>query len=476
MAEFDLFVVLAGMRTGSNFLETNLSALGGVTCHGEAFNPFFVGHPEKPDLLGITQAQRDEDPLRLLAALRDQPGGIGGFRYFHDHDPRILPAVLNDPHCAKVVLTRNPLETYVSLKLALATDIWRMTNPRRQQIVVPSHDLKVRFEPTDFDRHLSETRAFQLQILHALQKTGQTAFYLGYEDLFDLEVINGLGQWLGAEAPLASLDKTLKKQNAHAIRDRIENVEAMKVALAEYDTFDFSRTPNFEPRRGPVVPSWLAAPTSPLLYLPVQGGPVAAVSAWLSALDGGGELHKTFNQQRLRAWLADHRGARRFTVLRHPLARAHAAYVERILPSGPGSFREIRQALKQHFGLKLPKGEDDPGYDLVAHRDGLLKFLRFIRANLGGQTAQRTDPSWASQTMVLRGYSEWGAPDLVLREAELGRELPRLAERLGRPAPRLGQTDPHAELLASICDEELQHAARLAYPADFEVFGFEDYK
>ena len=40
---FTSFVVLAEMRTGSNFLEANLNALEGVTCHGEAFNPHFIG-------------------------------------------------------------------------------------------------------------------------------------------------------------------------------------------------------------------------------------------------------------------------------------------------------------------------------------------------------------------------------------------------------------------------------------------------
>ncbi|MDX1782140.1 MAG: nodulation protein NodH, partial [Thalassovita sp.] len=42
---FDYFVVFAEMRTGSNFLETNLNAFPGLTCYGEAFNPHFIGYP-----------------------------------------------------------------------------------------------------------------------------------------------------------------------------------------------------------------------------------------------------------------------------------------------------------------------------------------------------------------------------------------------------------------------------------------------
>lgn len=43
MPRFDSFVMFAEMRTGSNFLEANLNAMPGVTCHGEMFNPHFIG-------------------------------------------------------------------------------------------------------------------------------------------------------------------------------------------------------------------------------------------------------------------------------------------------------------------------------------------------------------------------------------------------------------------------------------------------
>ena len=34
MSRFDYFVVFAEMRTGSNFLEANINAFDGLTCHG----------------------------------------------------------------------------------------------------------------------------------------------------------------------------------------------------------------------------------------------------------------------------------------------------------------------------------------------------------------------------------------------------------------------------------------------------------
>ena len=51
MPAFDCFVIFADMRTGSNFLETALNSVEGVICHGEAYNPAFVGYPKRTHLL-----------------------------------------------------------------------------------------------------------------------------------------------------------------------------------------------------------------------------------------------------------------------------------------------------------------------------------------------------------------------------------------------------------------------------------------
>ena len=172
LGSFDYFVIFAEMRTGSNFLETNLNAFEGITCHGEAFNPHFIGYPDKTSLLSFTQADRDADPETLLNAIRETPGHISGFRFFHDHDPRILEPMLDDPKCAKIILTRNPLDSYVSWKIAKAKGQWKLTNVKRRK------DAKVHFNRDEFARHLETLQDFQVLLLKHLQATGQAAFYL----------------------------------------------------------------------------------------------------------------------------------------------------------------------------------------------------------------------------------------------------------------------------------------------------------
>lgn len=470
---FDYFVVFAEMRTGSNFLESNLNALDGVACHGEAFNPHFIGYPNRDDLLGITREQRDDRPRRLLRAIRKMADGLNGFRFFHDHDPRILPDLLADPRCAKIVLTRNPVESYVSWKIAQDTGQWKLTNVARRK------DSTAEFDAAEFETHLAQVQDFQILVQRGLQTTGQTAFYIGYEDLNDLEVMNGLANWLGVGAGLDALSKTLKRQNPEPLSAKVANFPQMQDSLARLDRFNLTRTPNFEPRRGPVVPGYLAGARTPLLYLPIPSGPEAAVVNWLCALDRveRDALKTRFTQGALRDWMAERSAHRSFTVIRHPLARAHAVFCARILPTGEGSMGRIRRLLQRSYGVVLPNAWPDASYDRNAHYAAFAGFLRFVRANLSGQTTVRVDGNWASQAQCLQGMAEFTLPDMIVREDEMQTYLPPLAMQAGHPAPpdpvAVANTAPFS--LAEVHSAELEMLARDAYERDYVMFGFQDW-
>lgn len=467
---FDSFVIFAEMRTGSNFLEETLSAVPGLICYGEAFNPHFVGGKDNRVLLGVTQAERDRDPERLLDAMARAGAGMPGFRFFHDHDPRVLARVLEDRRCAKIVLLRNPADSYVSHKIARQTGQWRLTDLKH------ARSARVRFDAAEFADHVDRLQAFQLHLLRALQTSGQTAFYLAYEDIGDVAVLNGLLGFLGIAARIDAVPDRLKKQNPEPLSAKVENFAEMEAALAGFDRFDLSRTPCFEPRRGPAVPAHVAAPESPLLFLPIPGGPVARIEAWLAALDrtDTGALQRGFTRKTLRQWKRQHPGHRAFTVVTHPLARAHAAFVTHILPTGPGSFPVIRAALRQNYGVPLPEAAPGPAYDAAAHRAAFLAFLRFLKGNLGGQTGLRVDASWASQTRVLEGFAEVVLPDMILRAEQLDAELPMLAAQVGARVPDApADAAPEAPIpLDAIYDAEIEAAARDAYQRDYLALGY----
>ncbi len=476
MTDFDYFIVLAEMRTGSNFLEANLNDLEGVHCFGELFNPAFIGYPKTERILDTTLEDREQDPFAVVARIKAHDG-LCGFRYFHDHDPRVLSACLDDPRCAKIILTRNPVDSFVSWKVAQATGQWKLTNATHAK------SAPITFDAPAFEAHLEKLQSFQIRVLQALQRAGQTAFYLGYDDLRDVDVLNGLAAYLGVPARLSNLNKKLKKQNPEPLKTRVANYDAMQDALRALDRFDLGRTPHFEPRRGPAIPTYVAAAKSGLIHMPLRSGPDIAVAQWLAGLDGVStdNLQVGFSQKTLRGWQQNHIPHRSFAVLRHPVARAHAAFCDRILLDGPGSFGQIRATLRKVHKLPIPNAAPDlakpTGYDVAAHRTAFIAFLKFLRNNLSAQTSIRVDPSWAGQFTLLQGFAQFMLPDAILREDRLQSDLPALATQIGIKTQADVPPTAHAHegWLAAIYDATVEDAARDAYQRDYTIFGFKNW-
>jgi len=467
---FSSFVVFAEMRTGSNFLEANLNAFAGIKCHGEAFNPHFIGYPKTTEILGVDQTARDADPGILLRAIRDDPAAMGGFRYFHDHDPRVLYPVLADVGCAKIILTRNPVESYISWKIAQATGQWKLTDIKAHKTA------QAVFDAEEFEAHLGALQAFQIQLLHRLQTSGQTAFHVAYEDLQSVEVMNGLAAYLGVPEMLDELDKNLKKQNPSPLAEKVSNYAQMVEALGRLDRFDLTRTPNFEPRRGPNVPGYVTGVKAPLLFMPIAGGPHHEVRRWLAALDGAKQnaLGGKMDQQTLRQWKRSNEGHRSFTVLRHPVLRAHEVFCHRIMNADKGSYLQLRRTLVRRYKLPLPDEGQEAGISRDAHRTAFMAFLRFLKGNLAGQTAIRVDAAWGTQAQAVQGFGEFTLPDLIVREQTMARDLDRLAAAVGYDsAPRTepaGFHGPHA--LEDIYDDEIEALVADVYQRDYMMFGF----
>ncbi len=287
--------------------------------------------------------------------------------------------------------------------------------------------------------------------------------------------MNGMAAFLGVPARLTALDTTLKVQNPAALSDKVENFADMEKALGGIDRFNLTRTPNFEPRRSAAVPDYCACRSVPLVYLPIQGGPVARVESWMSAMDGGTAdmLVRNMNQRAMRQWKRTHKGHRSFTVLRHPLARAHSVFCDKILATGPGSYPKIRRILVRKYKLDLPDDDADWGQD--DHYKAFSAFLNFVKGNLAGQTGVRVDSSWCSQIAALQGFGGFVPPDYVFREETLEQDVAMIAERLGMSSVDLpAASEPEQGFsLAAIYDDALEQLCKSVYQRDYLMFGFD---
>jgi LPS sulfotransferase NodH len=463
---FSGFVVLAEMRTGSNFLENNLNRIPGIKCHGEAFNPFFIGGEGKQEYLGLSLDDRRADPGMLLRAMKAATPGLSGFRYFHDHDPRVFDLVINDPAIAKIILTRNQLESYVSWKIAMQSDQWWLANTKHLTKTSAVFDLE------EFRARLEALEAHQRRVVHRLQSTGQTAYYIDYADILDLDVLNGLAAFLGVEGRLEALDYRFKKQNPEAIEDKVANPQEMKAGLQTIDWFDVSHTPNYEPRRTAMVPQYVASRAAPVLFMPIKAAPEARLRKWLKCF---GEIDTGLDRNLLRKWKETHPGQLSFTVLRHPLERAHVAWCD-YLARDP--MPELRPYLKRVHKLELPpRAQAGYGADQDGHRAGFLVFLDFVKHLLNGRTELRTLPTFGTQQAFINGFAGLQSPDHILREDRLEVGLKFLCDEVGLEMPALPKSEKETPFaLTDLYGPDLEDAARAAYWRDYQGFGFGDWQ
>ncbi len=467
--KFDYFVVLAGMRTGSNLLEEQLSAMPGIESHGELFNPHFFGKPDIRKKWGLSIKDRDSDPVRAIGLMKRAAEALPGFRLFYDHDRRAIDHVLNDPKAGKIILNRRPIDSYISLKIARKTGQWWLGD------MTSARAARVSFVAEEYSDFLSELEEFQSHITRTLQTTGQTAFRIAYDDLSDSDVLAGLGQFLCSDGPPDQRKVRAKVQNPTPVEDRLTNPKVAEEALSRLATADIGRMASYEPDRGPGLRFFRVGKTVPLIYMPIRGAWLDPVPDWLRSIDPDGEVESGMTQRDLRRWKRLHPGHRSFTVLRHPLPRVHDAFCRYILPLNIETYAEIRDVLITQYKVPLPQVFPDDLYDLDQHREAFLEFLKFLAGNLGGQTAVRVDSSWASQNALVHAIGQFVVPDRVVRSENLGIDLPKIANEVGYEAPMLpadhGDNVPFP--LKDVVTPEIQSACEKAYRRDFVMFGFD---
>ncbi len=465
---FDYWVVLGGMRTGSNLLEEYLGAMPGIESFGELFNPHFFGKPGTNSQFGLSLTARDADPVRVIGAMRTNATGLPGFRLFYDHDKRAIEHVLDDPRAAKIILTRRPIDSYVSLKIARKTDQWWLGD------MTTAKAARVPFDGDEYVDFLNTLAAFQTQVTRRLQLSGQTAFQISYEDLSDADIISGLGKFLGADGLPDGAKVRAKVQNPTPVRDRLTNPMDAEEVLLSIAAPDIGRVPIHEPGRGPGLKMFRVCENAPLLYMPIRGAGFDPIPDWLKQVDPEGKIKGGLSQRDLRRWKRQHPGHRGFSVVRHPLDRVYDAFCRFVLPIDEENYADVRSGLINRYDVPLPPDGADDDWTLTRHRAAFLAFLKFLKGNLGGQTSLRVDNTWATQDMLLTAIGQFSIPDRIIRESNLKPALADIAAEAGVDAPPIGSgfAAPSPFALSDVVTDEINTSAEAAYRRDYLMFGF----
>ncbi|MEM9060059.1 MAG: hypothetical protein AAGD13_06315 [Pseudomonadota bacterium] len=472
------FAIFGTMRTGSNLLEKTIEALGDTACFGEAFNPGFISGPRKTEVLGMTREQRDADPIGFLEHMIDaDPDKISGFRIFNGHDRSVLNFSLDDPRCARIILRRDPLESYVSLQIARETDQWMLRNPKRRMTA------KIHFDPVDFARYRSGLLAYYDAIETRLAASGLPVLRIDYEDLAYPDRLQQVAEHIGSSGTVPD-EAPILRQNPMPMCEKVENYEEMCAAVG------------IEPVRAklPALASprdFLCPERIPVAYAPIAGPAFAPVIALLHRIEsrhlsGCSELAQAdlFDRARLGTLYPQGpaNGRAVFTLITHPLVRAHAAFVDETC--GPNwSHSTIRRALiRDHGPMPPPRGIQNGrgGYTPEQHRRHFLAFLDIIAEVISSDDESAPRPDWVAQARLVDLYEADGDRLRILRHEDFADLAHWLAELTGvAPLPPgqikgLSQAEANRMLsLSDILDAEIASRVCDLHPEDYARFGYE---
>jgi hypothetical protein len=219
------------MRTGSNLLNSHLNQYSGIVCHGEVFNPSFIGlSPEYLERFGLGRNDvhiRNADSLSFLERATTVEGLAVGLHIFPGHDSRVLDTLLLNAAVKKICLRRSIIHSFISLQIAKKTDVWRVTKdgPRAE---LPLDMRRVIFDATEFEEYRRKLDGFWHHCLKSMASSEQAYLPIWYRQLNDVDSINRVVEFLGLPERKKALKPTLDKQNPEPLEQIVVNWEEMK--------------------------------------------------------------------------------------------------------------------------------------------------------------------------------------------------------------------------------------------------------
>ena len=477
---FDSFVIFSVMRSGSNLLERYLAQYDGLACLGELFNPVFIGRKGQTVLFDVSCDTARHNPAALLDAIAAaQPDTVNGLRYFPEHVPEAMQVLLDDPRCAKIILSRDPLSAFVSLSIAQFSDIWLIGSENDR---LP---LSVPVSLGAFEVYKAQCKRYFDQIEAGLAAAGQAAMCIDYTDLGDMTKLNDLAMALGAKAPRKTLDAPIKRQNPASLHAKISNYAEVYAALGLPAPETLPEAEPLSQNESQVKWVWprhyYVCDHRSLAFAPLIENTKQPLTAWLSLVPS--ELRTGLKLGDVQDWAARNKAAHVISVLHHPVDRLYAAFMNKIFSTAPDAFQKIRTILETRYQIYLPGDAqqiDRRTYTVEDQRTAFHQFLLFVAANLAGETDIRQDCSWQTQSALADIFAQIMPITHFLRVEQLDHDIPELERALNIPPIWAGlktyRHRPFAFDLAEIYTDQTEALARAAFGEDYARFSFENWR
>lgn len=456
------------MRTGSNLLESCLAQYAQIECHGELYNRNFIGKESQKSYADFDIAARNQKPSNLIDGLiAANPEKLHGFRIFRDHDQDFLSQVLADRDVGRIVLERNPLDSFLSLKLALANKVWQIGTVEHRKAT------KITFDPIDYEKYLLMRTEYFAKIRRGLQHSGTTAFWVNYDEVKDIQVLNGIARYLGITQKLQRVREPIKRQNPGSPASKVTNPGDLPAFSTGAQRGNYPKSATFSIRNLSLTAGL------PLAYAPILPEPNIDILGWMAAAakvgqgDASSAVVHNLNGGEYANWRTKVGAPVVFTCVRHPVQRAYDAFIDSSFAGGTEQNLKLRNKIFRTFD-GLPDSLLGAEPELI--RRAFHHFIGFLSQNLDFQTDVNIDRAWISQTSVVRGLTENLPVSLVAKETHWAAAAEYLARLVGiAPAALPGPTKTQPDVrLSSVYDAETEQMVRRVYAIDYVTFSWPD--
>lgn len=228
------FFILAFPRTGSYALTSLLDSAEDIICHGEVFKQSGLElRPWVRKKFGADfgPTERDENGPEFIRRLRRlSPQQIFGFKVFPEHLSRakLRDRLLTSDNWRKIVLLRDPIEVYASLRRARATGVWVVAEG--QSVSSDVLNTKVEFSEDTWTLFIDNYLRFI-----ELGRQASNAMFIEYNDIGITPKLAEVLTFIGSKAPVDSLQASVKKQfTGTTLEDAFSNWETFAEHLSKH--------------------------------------------------------------------------------------------------------------------------------------------------------------------------------------------------------------------------------------------------
>jgi len=227
------FAIITLPRSGSYLLVDLLNQVPGIRCHPEIFKPgrLELDSDMRP-LVKWTVARRDERPIGYMRTiLRMGDYAATGFKFFPEHNKKLLSHITTARYIHKVVLSRHPISRYISRMRAEATGRWVRRNDDERGL---ESKVTLQFESGRFEQFLRHHNKFTIESIAAADATPSSYTLVDYEEVVSLRALEVICRSLAVTpADPSTIAPSLQKQTTEPLSELVANYEDMKTYLQQ---------------------------------------------------------------------------------------------------------------------------------------------------------------------------------------------------------------------------------------------------